>query len=348
MSDEMITPGPEEIIPYEPHGKVLRLRKDTPGTDFRKTLGDIIRCLDTVNVINNVKRGMEYIVQVPAEYQAGLEMGKYTVLSGKDGRQWATLYEVLPNNKHSFVCNMPIKQETLIQGNPMHDISMNMQMMTMQQQLAKLIEMVQNVYDTVVRIERGQTDDRIGRLVAGKKGIEQAISIEDEGQRKIAFGNAQQLLLESWGQIGETLKTKVRAFPAIPKSQLKQFMLRLASRRYFTGQDDAFDAIQEYFQLYLMATRLLADSYYFIHEEKAAEKTYQDAIDLIGSLDFTKVKTLQNIHPHEDFSDTVCEMAESYVLAEQEKSVELAKPYDTVELLINGDDIVEVLKSGES
>ncbi len=347
MSELPINPSPGDIVPYQPGEKTLRLKKDTPRIDFSKTLGDIIRCLDTANVIKNVKRGIEYVVQVPAEYQAGLEAGKYTVLAGKDGKQWATLYEVLPNGKHSFACNMPIKPEELVQGNPMHDVSMNMQMMAMQQQLAKLTELVQDTYEAVIRIEQGQTDDRVGKLRAGKEGMEQAILIENPLQRKIAIGNAQQLLLEARGQIGETLKSKIQSFPAIPKSQVLQFFARLSSSSYFSGKDAAFDAIQEYFQLYLWATKLLADSYYYIGETKAAEKAYKDAICYVQSLDFTKVKTLQYIHPNEDLSDTVCELAEPYILNEQAKSIELAKPYDTVELLLAGDEIMEVLENDE-
>ena len=157
--------------------------------------------------------------------------------------------------------------------------------------------------------------------------MEQAILIEDPAQRKIAVGNAQQLLLEARGQIGETLKSKVQAFPAIPKLQVAQFFARLSSGSYFSGKDAAFDAIQEYFQMYLWATKLLADSYYYIGETRAAEKAYKDAIALVRSLDFTNVKTLQYIRPKEDLSDTVCELAVPYVLTEQAKSVELAKPY---------------------
>ena len=217
----------------------------------------------------------------------------------------------------------------------------------MQQQLAKLTELVQDTYEAVKRIEQGQTDDRVGKLRAGKEGMEQAILIEDPVQRKIAVGNAQQLLLEARGQIGETLKSKVQAFPAIPKSQVAQFFARLSSGSYFSGKDAAFDAIQEYFQLYLWATKLLADSYYYIGETRAAEKAYKDAIAFVRSLDFTNVKTLQYIHPKEDLSDTVCELAVPYVLTEQAKSVELAKPYDTVELLLTGDEIKEAFENGE-
>lgn len=338
---------PGDIVPYQPGDKTLRLTKDTPRVDFSKTLGEVIRCFDTANVIQNVKRGIEYIVQVPAEYQAGLDAGKYTVLAGKDGRQWATLYEVLPNGKHSFVCNMPIKPEELVRGNPMHDVSMNMQMMAMQQQMAKLTELVQDAYEAVKRIEQGQTDDRVGKLRAGKEGMDQALLIEDPELRKIAIGNALQLLLDARGQIGETLRSKVKAFPAIPKSQALQFIARLSSSSYFSGKDAAFNAIQEYYQLYLLASKLLADAYYYLGETRAAEKSYEDAIAFVRTLDFSNVKTLQYIHPNEDLSDTVCELAEPYLLNERAKSIELAKPYDTVELLLTDNEIMEVLENGE-
>ena len=343
MNDVPMIPENDEIVPYSPGEKTLELRKETPRIDFHKTIGGIVRCFDTAGIIKNVKRGIEYVVQVPAELKAGLESGKYTILSGKDGRQWATLYEVMPDNKHTFACNLPIKQESLVQGNPMHDVSMDMQMMAIQQQLAKLTELVQDTYEAVKRVEQGQTDDRIGKIQAGKEGIEQAILIEDPAQRLITICNAQQLLLEARGQIGETLKTKVRSFPAIPKSQVQQFVGRISSGSYFSSKDKAFESIQDYYQLYLWATKLLAESYYYCGEEKAAEKAYKDSITLLKSLDFTKVKTLKNIHPRMDFSDTICEKAVQYVLIEQEKSVQLAKPYDTIELILSGDEIMEVL-----
>ena len=182
---------------------------------------------------------------------------------------------------------MTIKPEELVQGNPIHDVSMNMQMMAMQQQLAKLTELVQDTYEAVKRIEQDQTDDRVGKLRAGKEGMEQAILIADPVQRRIAIGNAQQLLLEARGQIGETLKSKIQSFPSIPKSLVQQFFGRLSSSSYFSSKDAAFDAIQEYFQLYLLATKLLADSYYYLGETKAAEKTYRDALTFVKSLDFT-------------------------------------------------------------
>ena len=131
------------------------------------------------------------------------------------------------------------------------------------------------------------------------------------------------------------------------KSQIKQFMGRLSSGNYFSSKDAAFNAIQEYFELYLWATKLLADSYYFCGETKAAEKAYKDAIDFIASLDFSNVRSLQNIHPEEDFTDTICFKAVPYILTEQAKSLQFAKPYDTVELLLSGDEIVEVLENGK-
>ena len=56
MSELPMKPQPEEITPYSPGEKPLQLKKDTPRVDFQKTLGDIVRCLDTANVIQNVKR----------------------------------------------------------------------------------------------------------------------------------------------------------------------------------------------------------------------------------------------------------------------------------------------------
>ena len=154
-------------------------------------------------------------------------------------------------------------------------------------------------------------------------------------------------MLEARGQIGETLQTKLKAFPSIPKSQIRQFIGRLSNGNYFSSKDEAFNTIQEYFALYLWATKLLADSYYYCDEAKAAEKAYKDAISFIGSLDFSNIQTLQNLHPNEDFSDTICFKAVPYILAEQEKSLQMAKPYDTIELILTENEIMEALANAQ-
>lgn len=348
MGGDIIEQKPGELADAEHTAKVLELSDQTKGFDISSALAKILHCFDTAAIIQGVKAGVQYVVQVPTEFQLGLDAGVYSVMeSTRTGKQWATLVRTLDDGKKEIVCNLPIKPETVVQGNPMHDISMNMQMMALQQQIASLTELVQDVCDTVKRIEQGQTDDRIGLLLAGKEGVEQAMLIQDTALRKAKLASAQQTLLEARGQIAATLRTKVNEFPVIPKSPVGRFGLELARSGSLARRDEAFDAIQLYYQLYLTATRLLADSYLYCNEHAAARKAYTDAATFLGRLDFTRVLTLRYMHPEDDFSDTICERAVEYLEAERISSLELARPCDYIEMTVSGEQIIEAIGGGE-
>lgn len=344
MSKDITVQESGELTNDPPADKALQLGERTPGIDINAALARILRCFDTAGIIRTVKTGVQYVVQVPAEFQKGLADGTFSVMeSAKSGKQWATLVQKLPGGKNEIVCNMPIKPESVMQGNPMHDMSVNMQMMALQQQIASLTELVQEVCDTVKRIEQGQTDDRIGLLLAGKQGIEQAMLIQDEFLRKEKLANAQQTLLEARGQIAVTLQRKISEFPKVPERPVQRFFMELKKSGSLAQCDDAFDAIQTYYQLYLAATRLLADSYLYCGERAAAENAYAGGIAFLRDLDFARVRTLRYTHPEDDFSDSLCERAVEYMESERTLSLETARPYDTIELTVTGEQIVQAL-----
>ena len=348
MSNDITVQEPGEPSEEPQSGKVLYLDNQTHGIDLSSTLAKVLGCFDTAAVVNGVKSGIQYVVQVPAQFQQGLADGTFSVMeSAKTGKQWATLVRKLADGKNEIICNMPIKPETVVQGNPMHDISVNMQMMALQQQIASLTELVQEVCDTVKRIEQGQTDDRIGLLLAGKEGVEQAMLIQDTALRKAKLAAAQQTLLDARGQIATTLRTKVNTFPLVPKSPVKRFGMELARGGSLVKCDDAFESIQLYYQLYLVATQLLAESYLYCGEKNAAEKAYADGIAFLEGLDFGRVKTLQYIHPEDDFSDTICEQAAPYMESARTISLESARPYDVIELAVTGEQIFAAVGGAE-
>ena len=344
MSGDIVERTPDEMAEVTQTSKVLKLNDHTKGFDMGSALSKVLHCFDTAAIIQGVKAGVQYVVQVPTEYQLGLDAGVYSVMeNAKTGKQWATLVRTLADGKKEIVCNLPIKPEKVLQGNPMHDISMNMQMMALQQQIASLTELVQDVCDTVRRIEQGQTDDRFGLLLAGKEGVEQAMLIQDTALQKSKLAAAQQTLLEARGQIAATFRTKVNEFPAVPKSPIGRFGLELARGGSLARRDEAFDAIQLYYQLYLTATRLLADSYLYCNEHAAAKKAYAEAEAFLGSLDFSRVLTLRYMHPDDDFSDTICERAVEYLDAERVSSFELARPSDYIEMTVSGEQILAAI-----
>ena len=77
MDNSLINPGNGDIVSYEHIGKVLKIKENIPGINYLKTVSDIIRCVDVGSIIKNIKREIEYVVQIPEEFREGFEEGKY-------------------------------------------------------------------------------------------------------------------------------------------------------------------------------------------------------------------------------------------------------------------------------
>lgn len=135
-----------------------------------------MQLLSAVDIIGKIQKGAEFIVQVPAQYQAELQAGALEMMHGaKSGKTWATLVRKLADGKQEIVCNCPITEQMRLQGNPVQNLSGVYQNLYMQQKLAELSEQVQEVYDAVLRIEQGQMDDRIGKLISGRNDAMRAL-----------------------------------------------------------------------------------------------------------------------------------------------------------------------------
>ena len=78
--------------------------------------------------------------------------------------------------------NLPIHEEKILQGNPMHEISTGMQMMHLQQQVAELTQLVKDAYEAILLIDEELKADKIGLLNAGYEGIQHALQHEGEQQ----------------------------------------------------------------------------------------------------------------------------------------------------------------------
>lgn len=69
------------------YGKVLNIRSSTPNIDFRGIVNKVCQFVDMADVLSKVKKGAEYVVQIPAEFQGGFDAGDYWIMeNSKTGK----------------------------------------------------------------------------------------------------------------------------------------------------------------------------------------------------------------------------------------------------------------------
>jgi hypothetical protein len=170
------------------YGKVLDIEPSTPNIDFKGILNQVCQYINIADVLDKVKRGAEYVVQIPSEFQGGFDAGDYWIMeSSKTGKLWPSLMELGEDGRNHIVTPLSVKKEAFIKGNPTKDITNSYQNIYLQQQMNELSGLIETTLDTVKRIEHGQMDDRIALLEAGKQGVILALSQKDEASRVSAM-----------------------------------------------------------------------------------------------------------------------------------------------------------------
>ena len=339
----------EDIVPQDKTavvqncGKVLHITPKTEGVDYNGLLARLVQYVNIADALSHVEKTVEYVVQIPAKHMKAFETGKAVLnQNSKTGVLWPTLYQTLESGKRQFVGNLPVKQKEFLQGNPFESIANSYQNLYMQQQIGELAEKICMLCKSVERIEQGQMDDRIGLLIAGRNQIALAFSSSPEN-RAFAIENGRSNLLAAQNQFLETFKSRVKNYEEIPKSRWKRFRLELKHSGYHKGKDKEFEVIQEYYALFLHATRLVAASYLICGDTEAAEKVFDMAEQEIKNLNFDSVKTLDYIHKNNP--QLFYYHADEYVYAEKQQCMEEAKEYETISVEVSGAKLLEVLSN---
>ena len=91
---------------------------------------------------------------------------------------------------------------------------------------------------------------------------------------------------------------------------------------------------------------MIAATFAYTGEMAAVEQTFNDSMQFLGGVDFSKVKSIEASHRDIDFEDWFFNKPVEYVEVEKKPCLESAKEYDYLQLEVNGEDLLEVLQNG--
>ncbi len=329
--------------------RVLHIEKEDRRKDFDRILSALIGAFDFAGIVHGIENGADYIVQIPSEFQKALQDNAVELLHGKEsGQTWATLARRLPSGKYEFVCNCPIVKRAADRALSLHHLMEWYQKQQMQSKLDQLSEQVKDAYDAVLRIEQGQMDDRIGKLISGRDDIQRAIKNPNPEERRREMELARSKVSEAQGQVGQVFKSRVEAFEDIPGNVWARRWRELitASTSYMTKRDEEFDKLQDCFALYLRATQLLGWTYTLVEDTERASMVFRQAADFLKCVDYSHVKTLDALYPGQDMSEAFYHQPGSYIEAEEEFCLEACRPCDCIQISLTGEEMKGAIGSG--
>ena len=314
--------------------KILQINKSESEVDYLGALDRIAQYVNMANVASTIEDCVKYFVKIPLSNQKTL------------GMELPSLFKMTENGGLQLVDKLPIKQSDLSQVKQYQDICNSYHNIIMQEQLGQIAETVTETYETIKMMSVGQQDDRIALIESGKEQILLAMNVQDEEHKKDLLRSGAHDLLLGKEQVGKALERKVENFKALPDGKLSLFLNSLAKPDYLDKKDDEVEEIQDCYSMYVEATKMLATAYAYAGETAAVEQTFKRSVSFLKSIDFSAVKTIGISHKDADLSDWFFNHPVEYVEAEKRPCLEAAKGYDYVQIEVNGEDLLEVLKDG--
>ena len=97
-------------------------------------------------------------------------------------------------------------------------------------------------------------------------------------------------------------------------------------------KDDEINDIAFYYDMYLESTKLIAIAYaYLRNKDEMVHHVFDDAMAELGALSFTRLKTIDYIHPNCDNSCKFYHVALEHFHEEKKQVFLETKPYDYIE-----------------
>ncbi|MCR5738097.1 MAG: hypothetical protein K6G64_10685 [Eubacterium sp.] len=334
---------------------VLRNTKEvapsvTPEFDEREyttafgLMAELVQYIEMADVLNRIDPDKKYVVEIPAMLKDKFSAGDlFFNESSKTGNIFPTLMEMAEDGRKKFVGNMPMKDELQMSGKPMQEVAMAYHNIYTQRELTYIANTVEKTYRQVEQIEHGQMDDRIAKLQSGREQILLAMSLKDPEEKKQSIRLGRRDMIEAKNQIGKTLERRVREFEPVPKEPMKRLMKQVRDSGYLSSKDDEVEEIQDYYNLYLEATKLITASYIYSGEEEAARQVAGESKRFMKGIDFDNVKSIGLIHQENETEDMFFNAPVEYLEIEEKEVLENNNE-ETLFIEVDGSQLLEVLK----
>lgn len=222
-----------------------------------------------------------YIAEFPKTILEQINSGNYDFMRTKAGDILATIIDKnAPTNKN-IVHNLRLQEINPNFSQSIQNISLNLAAMAILVQLANINAEMVEIKKAIMGIGRGQINDRIALVNAGRDQIKYALHIENVSNRNCAFINAMQTLSEARNKLESFLKDIVNNINHIPSNKFLIMWKSLSNRQFFQNCQTDYLDFQENFYAYIDASILLAMVFNEIDEKESLQEVFNPVKGLI-------------------------------------------------------------------
>ena len=288
-----------------------------------------------------IEKGVTYIAKIPKSLEAEFNAGDLSFMVKKDTGE--SLGAIVGTDKmnRGFV---RIEEASPIAAN----LAGSLASLAMQQQLAQIADVVNEVRSRVTELKTIHDHDLLGSLRGMHKQLNQIKDTNDPIAQKQLTTQAITLLNDTLVKIEQRLIDELANLPEIPKNRIIAGLKVFITTGYLSKIEHGYELIQELFEYYLSAMQMLAYAYAFLGEDGVATSVFIPDKELRENPNLHKMAQAEALCAEESVGITWYKAPEKYIQRLKDEAERIwvgNKEYLAIE--ITSEQLLEVLPNGK-
>lgn len=345
MSNEIMTTPENGITEYRSQGTLPAKLKDSithalASITEEKVLSLISQSLESNELRKKaaemISKEAVYIAKIPKKLDGDFSAGLLDFMTdSKTGENLG----VLVNGKNRIQGHVNIERVT-----KNTELSANVASIALQQQVAQMTEVINDVRDRVIALQEGHDRDLYGSILGMHQQMIQMRDARSEETRKLLAVNAITSLNDVRGKIEAAVAHELETMPSVPDSDAKIIWEITKDKTFLQRAVESYDRVEELVSYYLSATQLLGYAYAFLGEENSFEDIFTPCGVLLDQVILQKLSSAEALY-NEEMSNTWYKDPANFMLRIQESAEQLFLPRDDdfIELEISGQKLLEAM-----
>ena len=276
-------------LPATTRDKIVKGLTAINGANICRTLTTIFSKAEiTADSVKYIQRGTVYLAEVPKKLQKDFSEGKLRFMEKSSGE---LVGEIVGPNNFGNKGHAIIKDAGILHSDIPHDLTT----IAMQQQLAQMAAVLDEVRSRVIELQKTYDESLLGELRGMRDQLAQVQNVDDlENQRDLIKGAVTQLNLTR-GKITQRLIAEMQKIPDVPEATWRSIFRSLFNKDFKDDVESGYEKIQELFGYYLAASELLAYAYALLGESRTYEDIFTPDSELFMNSGLANLKRSEKV-----------------------------------------------------
>lgn len=288
-------------------------------------------------VVKLINKETTYIARIPKKLEADMQAGLLDFMTDK---KTGENLGMLVDQKHKARGFMRIDEVSRA------DMATKLANIALQQQLAQVTAVIDDVRSRVISLQEGHDSDLFGSVKGMHQQLLQMRDARNPDTKKRLAIHAITILNEVRGKIEVAVLKTLRDIDAVPDSDRAILLKIVKNKNFLSDTVEKYNRIEELFGYYVTATQLLGYAYAFLDEPASYEDIFTPSIELIENENLQKLVAAENLY-EENIGETWYKNPENYLMKIKQASHRVfLENSDVIEIEITGVKLLEVIENG--